>query len=337
MPASLRIDAGEKYALIALRTNSPPLPDPIALGQGLWAWDRIPLAFDDNWRRWIGSVRERAIRQTNLVLVAKMPSSQIDTRDGENQMLKERVLRLFWSLLLTAAIRVYDSAFLISGSHREGRAEVWQFSEPSVPLAVSGSPMDLATPAMLRTATAFLEAIGELDAIGGFKRVGRVYAIYQRALQTPDHVERLHQFCRCLEGFILPDIAQTTSQFRSRTELFVGPRHHDLMGRLYQMRSRAEHLHDVFDAPTSDERERRLGLLRDSVFVEELSRRCIARFLATRELWQHFANDDALRQFWRPEAAEMRRAIWGDPFDVDDLRGRFDEQQVSDGHLGLAR
>ncbi len=282
-------------------------------------------------------MRERAIRDTNLVLVAKMPSSQIGTRDSENENLKARVSRLFQSLLLTAAIRVFEPAFLVSGSHREGRAEVWQFSELLAPLAVAGSPTDPATAATLMTATAFLDAIGELEAIGGFKRIGRIYSIYQRALQNPDHVERFHQFCRCLEGFILPDIGRTTSQFRTRTELFVGPGHQNLMGRLYQMRSRVEHLHDVFDAPTSDERERRLGLLRDTVCVEELSRRCLVRFLSTRALWPYFANDDALKQFWRSDAAEMRRATWGEPFDVEELRGRFDAGQVSDHHLFAPR
>jgi hypothetical protein len=51
------------------------------------------------------------------------------------------------------------------------------------------------------------------------------------------------------------------------------------MGRLYQMRSRVEHLHQpVFDDWPGNERERRLIVLREGVFLEELSRRCIAHF-----------------------------------------------------------
>jgi hypothetical protein len=42
----------------------------------------------------------------------------------------------------------------------------------------------------------------------------------------------LHQYCRCIEGLILPDPGNTKKQFRSRTELFIGPKHHVLMGEL---------------------------------------------------------------------------------------------------------
>jgi hypothetical protein len=57
--------------------------------------------------------------------------------------------------------------------------------------------------------------------------------------------------------------------------------------------------------------------------------------LSTRELWSHFASDDALRHFWSSITSERRRELWGKPFDVAELRCRFDDQLVSDADLGL--
>ena len=50
---------------------------------------------------------------------------------------------------------------------------------------------------------------------------------------TAEIVDRLHQYSRCIDELILPDAGKTKQQFRSRTELFIGPFHHDLMGEIY--------------------------------------------------------------------------------------------------------
>jgi hypothetical protein len=100
------------------------------------------------------------------------------------------------------------------------------------------------------------------------------------------------------------------------------------------MRSRVEHLRDIApDDGHHSEHERRLGLLRECSFLEELSRCCIARFLGTPELWPHFRDETTLANFWRPENATLRRQTWGSPFDVKSLRDRFDAGQVTNGDL----
>src|SRR5260370_27515078 len=96
-----------------------------------------------------------------------------------------------------------------------------------------GATFDEVTPAVLSVAAYSVAAIAELEKMGGFKRIGRIWRIYQSALTNPDPLERLHQFCRCIEGFILPDIGKTPSQFQFRTELFLGLRRHELMRSLY--------------------------------------------------------------------------------------------------------
>jgi hypothetical protein len=332
------IQPGEKYALITMRTYAP---DPssqaaIQITRGVWAWDRFPIALDDNWKEWIGSVREGILRNANLVLLAKMPSTTVDVADVENENLKREVYLLFQTILLSASVRIYDTPAMVTGSHRNGRAEMRQITEVPPPLFLPGSPIDQVTTETLSTAVALRKGIADLEASGGFKRLGRVYSIHQRALQNLDPIERIHQFCRSIEGFILPAIAKTTRQFKSRTELFVGPGHHDLMGRLYEMRSLVEHIHQLqFDDWPVEERERRLIVLREAIFLEQLSRHCISRLLINRALWPHFANDDALRAFWHADAAAVRRKTWGEPADITALRNRFESTNVSDSDLGL--
>lgn len=336
MPYAAIIRPGEKFAALAFRTICSPQSQPLSLAPGLWAADQLPFSLDDNWRQWVGSVRERAMRGANLFLIAAKPSAQVAVLDDENERLKAQVLRLYQALLLSATVRVFDTVFLLTGAHRDSGPALRQLMEPPAPLSIPGTYADEVSPTILRTAAGLVSAIAELEAIGGFKRIGRVYGIFQRALQNPDHVERFHQFCRCIEGFILPDIAKTTSQFQSRTELFIGGRHHGMMRRLYEIRSQVEHLHQVsFDDWPSDERERRLILLRESAFIEELARRCIAHFLQRRELWPHYTDDSALRQFWRADDAAARREVWGPPFDAHELRSRFHDNRVSDADLGL--
>lgn len=148
----------------------------------------------------------------------------------------------------------------------------------------------------------------------------------------PDILERIHQYSRCIDGLILPDPGKTKQQFRSRSELFIGPKHHDLMGEIYDVRSAVEHLHEnryleVFD------RDTRLDLMKKEAIVEHIARTSIKRVIDTRNLWQHFANTTALGAFWRLSAAE-RQNIWGTHIDPLEAIADFDPKYIHDGHLG---
>ena len=96
---------------------------------------------------------------------------------------------------------------------------------------------------------------------------------------------------------ILPDIGKTNQQFRSRTELFMGPHHHQLMGEIYDVRSNVEHLHEYRYLETFD-RAVRLELVRKEAIVEHVVRRVLARIIGDRSLWPYFANTSALTAFW---------------------------------------
>jgi hypothetical protein len=145
-------------------------------------------------------------------------------------------------------------------------------------------------------------------------------------------VDRIHQYWRCIDGLILPDPGRTKQQFKSRTEIFIGPGHHNLMGELYDVRSAVEHLHEnryleYFDRAT------RLDLAKKEAIVERIASTTLARVIGDDTLWPHFANTPALEKFWSLTPPD-REKIWGNPIDPMAAVADFDPQFIHDGLLG---
>jgi hypothetical protein len=177
-----------------------------------------------------------------------------------------------------------------------------------------------------------LDALATAPLPGGHWRLHRSLHVYTEARTTGDILDRLHQYSRCIDGVILPDAGKTKQQFRSRTELFIGPRHHDLMGEIYDVRSAVEHLHenrylDGFD------RDTRLDLLRKEAIAEHIARTALARIIGDSTLWSHFANTPALARFWALSPVE-RQKIWGSIIDPMEAVRDFDPKYIHDGLLG---
>ncbi len=167
---------------------------------------------------------------------------------------------------------------------------------------------------------------------GGHWRLFRTLDIYIEARSTVDILDRLHQYCRCIDGLILPSAGETKRQFKSRTELFIGPRHHDMMGEIYDVRSAVEHLHENRYLEGFD-RATRLDLVSKDAIVEHIARMALSRVLADNTLWPYFANTPALAAFWVLPVADRQR-IWGNTFDPMDAISDFDPKYIHDGHLG---
>ena len=91
--------------------------------------------------------------------------------------------------------------------------------------------------------------------------------IYVKTRAIGELLDRIHQYCRCIDGPILPAIERTKRLFKNRTQLFIGSTHHDLMGGLYDIRSNVDHLRENRYLETFD-REVRLDLVGKEAIVE---------------------------------------------------------------------
>jgi hypothetical protein len=162
-------------------------------------------------------------------------------------------------------------------------------------------------------------------------RLFRVLHLYLQARTIRDNMDRLHQYCRCIEGLIVSEPGQGRSRFKRRTELFIGPRHYTLMGETYDVRSDVEHLHENKHLEVFD-RTARLGLVKKLEIMEYIARSALVRILLTVKLWAHFANTDALKAFWAL-SKDYQRTLWEAPIDPNAAIAEFDPRYISNADL----
>lgn len=330
------IKANQKFSFVGVSTVlEDGLPEVVPLGAGVWAATKLPVGLDAEWRKWIGTIRtERIEEDCNLFLCAAMDSDEPGVLDHENQMLNGTVTRLFDALPLTGNVQMSGTPILISGAMHDndmGIRHLGDLTAPGIPGGVDYKEVDAT---MLKESFALMEARRALETGAKWDRLLRIFYIWSKAVREQNTHERLHQFCRCVEGLLLPKPGSTTSQFVSRTELFVGPREHMTMRRLYEMRSKTEHMHPYDHPDDMPERERRLELMRMTALAQALATYCIRKLLLTPAVWPHYADASSLARFWQMDAPQ-RRVLWGPPADLMALNREFDPDEFTDENLGL--
>ena len=200
-----------------------------------------------NWREWLGSIRAGEVEDCNLFLLSKQASATPGVLDGENQKLQQRVWSFYVGLLLASPFAPAHKPVMLTGVRRDGEIDLRQQQDFESPVPCLFRPYPAVVPNDIRLAARLgenLNAIVTAPIAGGHWRLFRTLHVYREARTISEIVDRIDQYCRCIDGLILPAAGKTKQQFKSRTELFIGPGHHDLMGDLYDVRSAVEHLHE---------------------------------------------------------------------------------------------
>jgi len=329
------ISDGEKYALVGLELKMDETLPLQQLTPDLYVFGDTAFQVPAHWQEWLGTIRTEEVQACNLFLLAKMPSARPEVLDVENQQLQRSVWQFYMGLILASLFSPAHKPVMLTGSRRGGEVDVRQHGDLDVPIPGLICRYPTVTADDVRRAAKLAEAIGAIGGAalsGGHWRFNRTLALYREARTTSDNLERLHQYCRCIEGLIVPDIARTKNQFKSRTELFIGPRHHDLIGEAFDVRSAVEHLHeDRYLDPFN--RETRLEIVRKEAVVEYVARTAIERILLTETLWPHFANTAAAKAFWALPSDE-RRSLWGEPVDPMRALAEFNPRFINNAELG---
>ena len=329
------IEDAEKYALIGLNVN---VDEHLPRGQitpNVWVLVDTAFNVPAHWQESLGSVRSREVEGCNLFLLSKMASATPDVLDAENQKLQRCVAEFYVGLLLASTFAPAHRPVMLTGSRRDGEIDVRQHQDFDTPVPCIFRRYPPVVPEDMRLATQLGEKLATLamtPPAGGNWRLSRTLDLYTRTRTTSDILDRIHQYCRCVDGLILPDVGKTKQQFRSRTELFIGPQHHDMMGELYDIRSAVEHLHENRYLEDFD-RATRLELVKKEAIVEHIARTSLARIVEDEALWPHFANTTSLAKFWALAAADRQR-IWGDAIDPLRAIADFDPKYINDRSLG---
>ncbi|KZM49436.1 hypothetical protein [Labrenzia sp. OB1] len=328
------IENNQKFALIGVDVGITDDINRFECPGGLIGLPNADFEFPEHWKLWLGSLRIEDIESCSLYLLATMASTSPSVLDAENKRLQGAVGDWFTGLTLIRKFGSTDAAFTATGSCVNGVIDVRQFGSIDPPLASIVHDDRPISRKDLQDAFPIARGLAKLRQSTDHNRwrLHRCMNLYQEARCERGILERIHQFTRCIEGLIAPKQGQTLRQFKSRTELFVGPHHHELMGDLYRVRSDVEHLHENQHLEEFD-RQVRIHLAKLEAVSEWVSRSCLARILRTSELVLHFGNVAAIGHFWAKPEAE-RRALWGDPINPCATLTGFNFNRVSDGELG---
>ncbi|WP_193337869.1 hypothetical protein [Devosia beringensis] len=328
------IAEGEKFSLIGLQTATDSSVSDGPIAEGLEAYTSLKLDMPGHWREWLGTMRVEDIEASTLILVSRQKSRSPKVLDGENQFLGHKVGRWLTGLQLVCPLSVYEEPINASGCFLNGELDVRQvgtlhrFHDNLIDLRREVSVDHLVDAAGIVTV---LERLMENPG-PHLWRLMRCLEIYQKARTLADPMDRVHQFVRCIEGMLATTTGNSRSRFKSRTELFIGPNHHELMGAIFDKRSEVEHLHED-ESLVEFDRTKRLEIAKMEVMVSELARYVLHRILSDSDLALRLGSKKLLEDFWGLEAPE-RRAIWGEPYDLMSPLKGFREDWISDRDLG---
>lgn len=330
------ISDGEKYALVGMDVNIKGVVTAGQLGKNLWLIDQPSFLIPDHWREWLGSIRMSELKNYNIFLLSKALSSPAHILNTQNNHLLEAARHFYVGLMLASRFAPAYQPVLLTGASHQGEIHILEQQDLRSPVPCLFRAYPPVTADDFCRAAQLGEAITDFPSakiVGGHWRLFHSLQIYVEARSTSDLLERVHQYCRVIEGLIVPRAGDTKKQFKSRTELFIGPRHHDLIGNLYDFRSDVEHLHaehwlDPFD------REKRLKIVKFEAVAEYIARSALVRIFGNPTLWPHFANATSLKEFWALPESERRR-LWGANVDPSSALADFDPEFIDDGRLGL--
>lgn len=328
------LEIGDKFAFICFNRAGihHEMPNVVDLPQGYVASTALPGKPDPHWREWIGTIRAEQLEEADLYVGSKMASKTPDILDAENQELQQRTLCLYWAVHLTGFVRAHNRPFNFTGTMRDTGLNVRSIGEMGSPKFVEGTPLlsSRIDVQRLNEAAELASNIRQLYEVKGYPRFKRVFNAFTSSINEGFADVRLHQFVRCVEGFILPEIGKTKKHFKQRSELFLGTEHTALLEELFDLRSQAEHLHDVLDFfPVSSRKTKYLLLFQRAFEAEAIARYCISRFVSKPDLWPYFQNDDTLREFWQLEP-KVRGQLWGEPMAMQAISSQFESSHIAD-------
>lgn len=315
-PEVLGLRNGEKFCVIAVEKCSSNLKGGHKLGDGTIVLTELGPVLDNTWRSWLGKIVVDHLRHCNFVLLRSAGAcARPGIVDKAHRQVQKEVNSLYW-LLQLSGVPNYKNAFVILGSVAARQVTVLEYSEVAPKVYRSrGAP---STPVSIDRLCEAVRLDGALRQIsdhqGDFSRFKRGLSVLWKALQSRGADDRLHEFVRSIEAFILPKVGKTKKQFVNRCQTLAARNlsTEAVLEEAFDMRSDIEHLHGW---------DRSLGSKRDDVLwqrtrqVEQLACFVYRKVLLDPTLWSWFKTDAAISKFWAKDEAE-RVKLWGTGLDL---------------------
>lgn len=209
---------GEKYALIGLSLKLDGAP-PGQLTPHLWALTGAAFSIPTHWQKWLGSIRVEEVEECNLFLLSKVASAKPGVVDAEDKMLQQRVMDFHVGLLLASPFAPAHPPVMLSGACEGTEIGIRQQQDLDAPIPCLVRLYPAVTPADIQLAARLsenLEALRAAQTQGGHWRLFRALNVYTAARTMGQIIDRMHQYCRAIDGLILSEPGNGKKQFRGR-------------------------------------------------------------------------------------------------------------------------
>lgn len=315
------IPANHKFACVALENIGVDrsLRDPIDLGSGTFLLFEPPFPLDEVWRGWLGSLRAENLERTNLTLIAHAPSAVPGVLDGENEQLRQSVLRICYGLFLMDVFHL-DGGLIMSGAKVDGAINIRQVAQLEPLYRPNGVRITRLDRTSLLTAARVADGMGTVHSGAGHHvRLRKGFHAWLRGLMEFHGDERLHQFIRAVEAVVKAPKGRGTKMFAHRCQLFAGNSAHAVLvlRQLYELRNSAEH-HNLLDAvlPNCVGAALERMTLRRAYQAQVLASDIYRRIFLDPQLQQHFSTDANIDGFWGMPLAQQVQS-WGATLDLE--------------------
>jgi hypothetical protein len=128
---------------------------------------------ETHWRQWLGTIKAEQLDRANLFLLAKVSSTTLEVLDDENLKLSNQLWWFHTGLLLADRFG-FEEPLLLTGSVRDGHAEIRQVRTVSKAIHIAGLIPESLAPNHLATAGAIASTLYEWDSTGGSWRFNKV-------------------------------------------------------------------------------------------------------------------------------------------------------------------
>lgn len=266
------------------------------------------------WEKDLGAITMGHLNKSRLVILRVVPKNHSDSK------IIQLTVEYFLYAILMQGFPSNTGGVVLMG---EGKGRDYKIISggPLVPYRRSEKvlPFDINQKTLMEATKIASGMRSVLSQFRGFERIRRGLNAWLRAAKEHHSQEKLHNFVRSLDGFVLLARGEGKSQFIARSSQLINSSQDttELFGELYDLRSKTEHLEYWQDAlPHVPELERANHALLRAFQAERMASRCYAHFFANPVLRPNFLNSKAHTAFWALPPEKLSK-IWGSKIDVD--------------------
>jgi hypothetical protein len=325
--AAPALNRSTKFACLAVAESRTTISALLDLGDGFAISGALPTDALKTWHDGIGSFHRDELAAARLFLWALRSSKTPENLDDENRALGVRAYRLYLGILLGVPYFANGRLTAMTGANADGTARVRSLTWYHRTYYAVGSPIAPLTLARARDSATIAKAL-QRHSSDPRHRMVRALRAFRLGAESHELGDRLHQFVRTIEAFVVPPPKGSAVHFGRRLGPLLKPRGYAVAKELYDIRSAVEHLRGPFGGlPRKPRGGKRLRLLIRAIEAEAIARYLLFTYFTNRSLWPHFGDKRAAEAQWETGAPALLAAA-GDPIPLLRLRRSLDPKAI---------